>query len=143
MKYLSSLLTLILMSIAAVHAQEEMEIPVPKGWTASDAAIKKGSNELSFGPILELGELSIVDYLTKISQIPPENAEITKVGEIKDGKIVAQVLREINVETLNARSRLFICKAGRNQHRLLELYTEDVFSVISGGKAAIEFCDQP
>jgi len=143
MKYLFTLVNLLLV-VCVANAQDEMEIEIqlPDGWVLTDTGIAKGSNELSIGPILELGEVSAVDYLITLADVPIDNTEILSVGEIKDGNLVVQVVRELNTQDKKARSTLFICKEGRNQHRLLELYTEDVFSVIAGGKAAIEFCSQ-
>ena len=132
---------------SVINAQEaqvnqEIEIGVPRGWAASESGIVKGNNELSVGPVLDLGELSASKYLDKLSKIPMDDLEITSIGELKDGNIVAQVTREVTKDGNKARSTLFICKEGKNKHRLLELFTVDVLSLISGGKAAIGFCDQ-
>ena len=121
---------------------QEIEISVPKGWTATDEGIAKGNSELLIGPVLDLGELSVAEHLLKLAEVPSEGIEITSVGELKDGSIVAQVLREVIKNESEAKSILFICKEGRNKHRLLELFSDNVFTVISGGKAAIEFCSQ-
>ena len=144
MKYLKTLILIASLCGASTHAQETaIEIEVPKGWTASESGIAKGNSELSIGPVLNLGELSASEYLEKLAKVPMDDLEITSIGELKDGDIVAQVTREVTKGESKARSTLFICKKGKNKHRLLELFTDDVFSVISGGKAAIGFCDQP
>ncbi|KAB7614632.1 hypothetical protein F9L33_08320 [Amylibacter sp. SFDW26] len=121
---------------------QDMEIVVPNGWVATDSGIAKGNSELSVGPILDLGELTPAEYLERLAKEPFEYSEITSVSELKDGNIVTQVAREVIKDEIEARSILFICKDGQNKHRLLELFTDDVFAVISGGKAAIGFCSQ-
>ena len=142
MKYLTTLFLMTALYMPALNAQE-IEIEVPRGWAASESGIVKGNNELSVGPVLDLGELSPSEYLDKLAKVPMGELEITSIGELKDGNIVAQVTREVMKGSSKARSTLFICKEGKNKHRLLELFTGDVLSLISGGKAAIGFCDQP
>jgi len=127
----------------AVSYAQDMEIEVPNGWTATESGLVKGNNELSIGPVLDLGDLNPAGYLGKLAEVPPDGLEITKIGELKDGKLVVQVLRDVTAGESKARATLFICKGGRNKHRLLELFTDDVFALISGGKAAIGFCEQP
>jgi len=121
---------------------QDMEIGIPKGWTATQTGIVNGNNELSVGPVLDIGKSSPAAYLTQLAEVPTDEFEITSIGEIKDGVVVAQVVREVLKAESKARSTLFICKGGRNKHRLLELFTDDVFALISGGRAAISFCSQ-
>ena len=130
-----------ILCVSAANAQE-IEIGVPRGWTASESGIIKGNNELSVGPVLDLGELTPGEYMDKLAKVPADELEITSIGELKDGNIVVQITREVMKGDSKARSTLFICKKGKNKHRLLELFTHDVLSLISGGKAAIGFCDQ-
>jgi len=137
------LLLSVLFLSSTANAAQEIEIEVPKGWTATADGIVKDNNKLSIGPILDLNELSPVNYLSEVAKMPLEEMESMDVGELKDGEIVAQVVREVANGDSKAKSTLFICKGGRNKHRLLELYTDDVFALISGGKAAISFCSQP
>jgi len=141
MNYLRIIVLSVLFLSSAPYAQE-IEIAVPKGWSATETGLIKGNSELSIGPILELGELSAAAYLSKLAKVPMEGIEITEIKEIKDGEIVVQVIRQVIKDESKARSILFICKGGRNKHRLLELFTDDVFAVISGGSAAINFCSQ-
>jgi len=124
-------------------AQEQLEITVPTGWVATESGIAKGNNELFIGPVLKIGDQSEADYLSGLAQVPIENLEIIEIAELKDGDLVTQVTRDVTNNGSKARSTLLICKSGRNKHRLLELYTEDVFAIIAGGKAAIDFCSQP
>ena len=131
-----------LASYSSFTYSQEIEIGVPNGWSANEAGIVKGNNQLSIGPVLDLGELSLQGYLGKLSNELTDDMEITSISELKDGKIVVQVTREVIKDGGKARSTLFICKKSKNNHRLLELYTDDVFALISGGKAAISFCDQ-
>ena len=140
MKYLTTLILMTALCVPAVNAQE---IEVPRGWTASESGIVKGNNELSVGPVLDLGELSPSEYLDKLAKVPIDELEITSIGELKDGNIVIQVTRDVMKDGSKARSTLFICKKGKNKHRLLELFTVGALSLISGGRAAINFCDQP
>ena len=141
MKYLTGLSVSAALCGSFAIAQE-MEMVVPNGWEATEFGIMKGDSELSVGPVLDLGELTPAGYLERLAEMPFENGEITSIGELKDGDIVVQVLREVIQDGNEARSILFICKDGQNRHRLLELFTDDVFAVISGGKAAIGFCNQ-
>jgi len=141
MRKLITLLSIYAFSVISVNAAE-LEIDVPNGWTATESGVAKGNSELSVGPVLDLGELSVSEYLTKLSKTPVDGMHIASIGEIKDGEIVAQLTRELVQGDNKARSILFVCKKGPNKHRLLELYTDDVFAVISGGKAAIAFCDK-
>jgi len=87
MKYLLTLVNLLLV-VCVANAQDEMEIEIqlPDGWVLTDTGIAKGSNELSIGPILKLGEISAADYMIRLSDEPIDNTEILSVGEIKDGK---------------------------------------------------------
>lgn len=121
---------------------EQIEIEVPNGWVASESGITKGNSELTIGAVLNVGEMSELDYMSKLAERPVGEFEIAYVGEIKDGETVVQVTRELKGSGKTKRSILFICKKGKNKHRLLELFTDDVFAVISGGKAAIGFCNQ-
>jgi len=141
MNYLRTLMLTALFFGPFSNAQE-VEIGVPDGWVATGTGIAKGNSELSIGPVLELGELSPASYLSKLAEVPIEGMIITDVAELKDGDIVVQVMREVIQGASKARSILFVCKGGQNKHRLLELFTDDVFAVISGGKAAIGFCSQ-
>ena len=143
MNYFTKLILITALCVSSVNAQE-IEIGVPRGWAASESGITKGNNELSVGPVLDVGDLSPSEYLDKLSKVATmDGMEIASISELKDGNIVVQVTREVMQEGSKARSTLFICKKGKNKHRLLELFTVDVLSLISGGKAAIGFCDQP
>ena len=128
--------------VGSAAAAQDMEIAVPNGWTATASGIAKDNSELFVGPVLDLGDLDAAGYLATLADVPTEGLEITNVGELKDGDYVAQVTRDVTQDGEKARSILFICKGGRNENRLLELVTDDVFAVISGGKAAIAFCAQ-
>ena len=141
MKYLITLVLMTALYGSSINAQE-LEIVVPKGWTAGESGIVKGGNELSIGPVLDLGELTPSQYLDKLAKVPTDDFEIISIGELKDGNIVVQVTREVLKNGNEAKSILFICKNGKNKHRLLELFYVNVLAVISGGKAAIGFCDQ-
>ena len=125
-----------------VLAAQDFEIEVPNDWTATASGIKKGNSELAIGPVVDLGGQTQAAYLETLAALPYENGEIASIGDLKDGNVVVQILRNIVVDGEKARSIYFLCKEGRNANRLLELYTDDVFAVISGGKAAISFCDQ-
>jgi len=142
MNYLTALILAAVFYSSVSHAQG-IEIAVPKGWAVTEEGLVKGNNELLVGPVVDLGELTPVAYLGKFSKLATEGIELTEIGELKDGKIVVQVTREVTKDGNKARSTLFLCKGGKNKHRLLELFTDDVFALISGGKAAIGFCDQP
>ena len=138
--------TFILLSVfwgANIQAQG-LEIEVPNTWTATESGIAKGTSELSIGSIVEFEGLSLAEYLNKIANLPPsiEGYEIAQVAEIKESDYVVSILRDLTKGENTARSHFFICKDGRNKHRLLELFTENVLHVIAGGKAAIGFCAQ-
>jgi len=137
-------ITAILVTLLAssISYAETAEITVPQGWSATETGIVKGNNELLLGPVLGLGDASAKEYLLKLSASASEGTELTKVGEIKNGEYVWQLTRDILRDQKKARSTFFICKKGKNKHRLLELFTDDVFALISGGKAAIGFCAQ-
>jgi len=141
MKYFITFTLIVALWGSFAHAQE-IEIAVPNGWTASESGIVKGNSELLVGPTLDIGESSLADYLRRLAKVPVDGLEIKSIAEPKDGNIVAQVLRNVVKDGTEARSIYFICKGGKNKHRLLELFTDDVFVVISGGKAAIDFCSQ-
>ena len=65
MKYLTILILIAALCSSVINAQEaqvsqEIEIGVPRGWAASESGIVKGNNELSVGPVIDLGELSAI-----------------------------------------------------------------------------------
>jgi len=141
MKALVALSAAAALSTSIASAHDDLSIVVPDGWTATETGIAKGNNTLSVGPVVDLGGATPAAYLTELAEIPLEGMEITSVGETKDGDKVVQVTREVVQNGTKARSTLFICKGGHNENRLLELLTDDVFAIISGGKAAIDFCN--
>lgn len=141
MNYLTPLLLIAALWGSAVHAQEA-EMLVPDGWTSTGEGISKGNNELLLGPVLDLGELSSADYLKKLAEVPTDGIEIISIGELKESEQLVQLTRQVKSNDTKARSTLFICKTGLNKHRLLGLYTEDVFALLAGGRSAIQFCHQ-
>lgn len=137
-------LLILLSALWGINIQaQDLEIEVPNGWAATESGIAKGNSELSIGPVIELNGLSHAEYLSKLAKVESiEGYEISNVAEIKDGDHTASIQRDLVQGEDTARSIFFICKGGRNQDRLLELFTNSALNIISGGRAAISFCAQ-
>ena len=108
MKHITTFI--LIASFSPFTYSQDIEIEVPKDWSANESGIVKGNNQLSIGPVLDLGELTSQDYLGKLSNELTDDMEITSISELKDGKIVVQVTREVIKDGGKARSTLFICE---------------------------------
>lgn len=128
--------------IASGVNAEQFQIEVPNGWTATESSIVKGNSTVSIGPVLDVGDIGIERYLGELAKEPLDGTEITSVGELKMSDQVAQVNRKIVANGGEAWSVLIVCLEGRNKHRLLEVFADKVWLMITGAKAAFSFCRQ-
>ena len=138
-----------ILSLCAALTLSAFALPVvaqtaPKGWTAVDTGIEKGTAKVTLGEIQDLNGNNQESYLATIENTPPKGTVLISSGGIKDGKYVVQVKREITVDGIKARSVLMICKNGQNKNKLLEIYAENskVMDLIGGAKYAINHCSK-
>jgi hypothetical protein len=112
-------------------------------WTASTSESLKEITNLSVGPVSRSWRTNSRQLFGKTCQrVPAEGMELNQLVELKDNLIsLFFKFTRSDKKRKQRQSQPYLFARKKNKHRLLELFMMMFFTLLSGAKAAIGFCD--